>query len=250
MANVRNGDVVVPGDRLCVIEELMPSFGTYEHDGAVFAATAGVVSMDMKARSIQVLNTDGRVKLALPLKGDIVIGEVSSVYDQRAEIAIARRNEIDVHNSWLGEVYIANVTRRYVKSMHDVIAVGDIVRAMVLTTHKIPVELSLVGPDLGVIYAKCRKCGHELVHTTHNNLACLACDNRETREVASDYGRWFGIEPRPDLAPRHRTYGSIQRPSAGRPVSRDRRSTVDSRRVGPESTRRDSHLRRSNLKRR
>ncbi len=28
MADVKSGDVVVPGDQLCVIEELSPGFGT------------------------------------------------------------------------------------------------------------------------------------------------------------------------------------------------------------------------------
>lgn len=37
-------------------------------------------------------------------------------------------------------------------------------------------------------------------------MFCLRCENRETREVASDYGQHFGLEARPDLAPRRRSY--------------------------------------------
>ncbi len=33
MADVKSGDIVVPGEQLCVIEELSPSYGTYEKDG-------------------------------------------------------------------------------------------------------------------------------------------------------------------------------------------------------------------------
>ncbi|MCK5266112.1 MAG: RNA-binding protein, partial [Candidatus Thorarchaeota archaeon] len=50
MADVKSGDIVVPGEQLCVIEELSPSYGTYEKDGIVYAAAPGAVSMDLKER--------------------------------------------------------------------------------------------------------------------------------------------------------------------------------------------------------
>ena len=207
MSSVKNGDIVVPGDQLCVIEELSPSFGTHEKDGVVFATTAGGVSIDLKARSISVLRPDGSDKLALPIRGDIVIGEVVRAYESRAEVSIVKRNGKDILSPLLGEIRIGNVTRRFVKSMHDVIRAGDIIRAEVLNTHKIPAELSVVGPDLGVILGKCTRCGNDLVLTTHNNMVCLRCENHETREAAKDYGVMFGLEARPDIAPRRRSYG-------------------------------------------
>ena len=207
MSSVKNGDIVVPGDQLCVIEEMSPSFGTYEKDGVVFATTAGGVSIDLKARSISVLGPDGSNKLALPVKGDILIGEVIHAYESRAEISIVKRNGKDILSSLQGEIRIGTVTRRFVKSMHDAIRAGDVIRAVALNTHEIPVELSVVGPDLGVILGKCARCGNDLVLTTHNNMVCLRCENHETREAAKDYGVMFGLEARPDIAPRRRSYG-------------------------------------------
>ena len=206
MADVKSGDIVVPGDQLCVIEELMPSFGTYEKDGIVYAAAPGQVAMDLKERSIRVLSPDGGMKLALPEKGDIVLGKVSLVFDQRAEVRIARINDEDYHSGLVGELHISNVTRRYVKSMQDVLKQNDIVRASALNTHEIPVQLTLVGPELGVLFGVCTRCGNALTLTTHNNMFCLRCENRETREVTNDYGLRFGLEARPDLAPRRRSY--------------------------------------------
>ena len=206
MADVKSGDIVVPGEQLCVIEELSPSYGTYEKDGIVYAAAPGAVTMDLKQRSISVLDAHGKMKLALPVSGDILIGEVTNAWEQRAEILIVRRNDEDVLSHIYGEIHISNVTRRFVKSMHDVIRATDIVRAKAVNTHEIPTVLSVVGNDLGVILAKCSKCGNPLTLTTYNNMFCLRCENRETREVASDYGQQFGLEPRPDLAPRRRSY--------------------------------------------
>ena len=206
MADVKSGDIVVPGEQLCVIEELSPSYGTYEKDGIVYAAAPGAVSMDLKERSIKVLDPDGKMKLALPVIDDILVGEVVNAYESRAEIAIVRRNGEDIHSGIYGEIRISNVTRRFVKSMHDVMRGTDIVRAKAMDTHAIPTTLTVVGPDLGVILAKCSRCGNSLTLTTNNNMFCLRCENRETREVASDYGQLFGLEARPDLAPRRRSY--------------------------------------------
>lgn len=205
MADVKSGDVVVPGTELCVIEELMPGFGTYEKEGVVYSATAGSVEMDLKGRSISVRTGKDGSKLALPVKGDIMIGEVVVAYDQRAEVNLVKRNGVDVLSGILGEIHISNVTRRYIKSMQDAIKPGDIIRGAALNTHEIPVHLTLVGPDLGVLVGSCSKCGNKLTLTTYNNLICLRCENRETREVAKDYGTMFGLETRQDLAPRRRS---------------------------------------------
>jgi exosome complex component CSL4 len=237
MADVKSGDIVAPGDQLCVIEELSPSFGTYEENGIVYSATSGGVTIDLKDRSIMVLAANGSMKLSLPVKGDILIGEMTNVYEQRAEMRIAKINDEIVHNLSVGEIHISNVTRRFVRSMHDVLGLTDIVRAMALNTHTIPVELSLVGTDLGVLHSKCTKCGESLLLTTHNSMYCPRCEYRTTREVAQDYGLKFGLEPRPDLAPRRRprTYYDDRRPrqySRGRRRDRrdDRRRRDDYRR--------------------
>jgi len=206
MADVKSGDIVVPGDQLCVIEELMPSYGTYEKEGIVYAAAPGMVTMDLKDRSIRVVNVDGKMKLALPVEGDILMGRVTHAFEQRAEAVIVRRNDKDIHSGLVGELHISNVTRRYVKSMLDVLKQNDIIRAVALNTHEIPVKLSLVGQDLGVVLAFCSKCGNTLTLTSHNNMFCLRCENRETREVVKDYGMDFALEARPDLAPRRRSY--------------------------------------------
>ncbi len=206
MADVKSGDIVVPGDQLCVIEELMPSYGTYEKEGVVYAAAPGTVSMDLKDRSIRVVSPDGTMKLALPIAGDILMGKVTHAFEQRAEVVIVRRNGKDIHSGIVGELHISNVTRRYVKSMLDVLKQNDIVRAVALNTHQIPVKISLVGQELGVVLANCSRCGNPLTLTSHNNMFCLRCENRETREVTNDYGQSFGLEARPDLAPRRRSY--------------------------------------------
>jgi exosome complex component CSL4 len=247
MADVKSGDVVVPGEQLCVIEELLPGFGTYEEEGIVYAATSGGVVIDLKDRRIRVLDPRGQTKLSLPIHGDIMMGEVIKAYEQRAEVSLVKWNDRDILNPLAGEIHISNVTRRFVRSMGDVIQGGDIIRGVALNTHEIPVQLGLVGPDLGVLRAKCIKCGNDLTLTTYNNLICLRCENRESREVTKDYGVRFGLEPRTDLAPRRRSYDD-RRHDRGRGRGGGRR---DDRRFGDRRggsrgrPRRDDRRRRS-----
>jgi exosome complex component CSL4 len=246
MADVKSGDLVTPGDQLCVIEELSPGYGTYEKDGIVFASAAGGVSIDLKDRSIRILEPNGTVRLSLPVYGDILMGEVLNVYEQRAEVSLVKRNGKDILSPMAGEIHISNVTRRFVRSMSDVIRPGDIVRAVALNTHRIPVELSLIGPELGVLLGKCVKCGNVLALTTYNNLVCLHCEHRETREVAKDYGHMFGLEQRTDLAPRRRSYDD-RRQDRGRRGPDERR---DDRRYGSRDRRDGGGPRRDSRRRR
>ncbi|NHJ13967.1 MAG: RNA-binding protein [Candidatus Thorarchaeota archaeon] len=246
MADVKSGDLVTPGDQLCVIEELSPGYGTYEKDGIVFAATAGGVSIDLKDRSIRILEPNGTVRLSLPVQGDTLMGEVLNVYEQRAEVSLVKRNGKDILSPMAGEIHISNVTRRFVRSMSDVIRPGDIVRAVALNTHTIPVELGLIGPELGVLLGKCVKCGNDLTLTTYNNLICLHCEHRETREVTKDYGHMFGLEQRTDLAPRRRSYDD-RREDRGRGGPGGRR---DDRRYGSRDRRDGGGPRRDSRRRR
>ena len=173
LADVKSGDTVVPGDTLCVIEEFKSGHGTYESEGVVYAATAGGVSFDLKERSIQVLAYNKKSKLSLPVEGDIMVGEVTNVFDQRAIISIIKQNDKNLFSPLEGELHISNVTRRFVKSMHDVLAPMDIIRAVAMNTHEIPVELSIVGQEYGVLFAKCTKCGNPLTVTVRNHMICL-----------------------------------------------------------------------------
>ena len=46
----QTGDVVLPGDRLGVIEEFIPGSGTYEEEGVIFSSIQGQINLDMEKR--------------------------------------------------------------------------------------------------------------------------------------------------------------------------------------------------------
>ncbi len=192
MVKVKDGDFVILGEKLGVIEEFLPKAGTYEDNGKIYASIAGIVRIDHDEKSISVVPMKFN-SLSLPKKGDIIIGLVENVFEQRAEVSIVRVNNKDLLVPITGEIHISNVTTRYLKSMRDALTIGDIVRAKVISTHVLPVSLSIMGNSLGVIRATCVKCGDYLRILKGNTLICPTCRNREHRAIAKDYGVMFGI---------------------------------------------------------
>jgi len=195
LVKVKDGDFVILGEKLGVIEEFIPKNGTYEDDGKIYASIAGIVRIDHDEKSISVMPMKNN-SLSLPKKGDIIIGLVENVFEQRAEVSIVRINNKDLLVPITGEIHISNVTTRYLKTMRDALTIGDIVRAKVISTHVLPVSLSIMGSSLGVIRATCVNCGDYLRILKGNTLICPSCRNRERRAIAKDYGVMFGISNR------------------------------------------------------
>ena len=77
---------------------------------------------------------------------------------------------------------------KFVKNIEEAIKPSDIIRAKVLTSAS-PYQLTLKGPNLGVILAFCSICGSELQKRDEETLICPICGNIEKRKVALNYLR-------------------------------------------------------------
>ncbi len=187
---VRNEDIVIPGDYLGVIEEYLPGDGVKDENGELIATRAGKVVIDSERMEIRVEPfTDVP---PLPKRGDIVIGRVIDVRPQTAIVEVVRisgrENGREIATSKLAGIAISQVSDDYIKDMREQFRVGDIVRAMVVSAAKTPIQLSTKRHDLGVIYALCSKCRTPLVRKG-NKLVCPRCGNVETRKLSTMYRR-------------------------------------------------------------
>ena len=63
--------IVMPGDKLGIIEQYVPGEGTYDDDGEIKSSVLGNVKINQKKRIISVDSKFG--KPALLKKGDIVL---------------------------------------------------------------------------------------------------------------------------------------------------------------------------------
>jgi len=185
-AKRKSGQIVVPGDRLGVIEEFTPGPGTYESEGTIYSAATGRALMDLLNKQVSVY-PKARVT-SVPHVGSVVLGQVSDVQSKQANLRIFQVGDRLLTGFFSGPLHIGDVSQRYVESMYEVCRAGDIVRAKVISEKNRVFHLTTNERDLGVVYAFCSRCGHSLAQKRFI-MRCPECGNSERRKTAADYGK-------------------------------------------------------------
>jgi exosome complex component CSL4 len=175
---------VIPGDEVAEVEEFIPAEGTYEEEGKVYAALYGVLELDNEEKTAKVVAKNPMNKL---VAGDIVFCEVT---DARASMAICEVVAVEgkkrvVTGDTNGTIHVSKISNDYVQDASKELRPSDIIRAKVLQTRP-SIQLSTVGPHLGVVKALCRKCRHGLVKG-EKDLFCENCERHDHRKIADDY---------------------------------------------------------------
>ncbi len=183
------GQFVVPGERLGVVEEFLPGPGTYEQDGTIYAVRTGLSSVDLRNKIVFV---KARTHVPIiPVEGATVLGAVILAHDKMATIHIGEIDGIPVQNPFTTLLHISSSSPRYERRMSDVCKAGDLIRAKVIdVSNRVPL-LTTAGRGLGVILAYCSQCGGVLEYT-NRKLECASCKNVERRRMADDYGKFAG----------------------------------------------------------
>lgn len=185
---MKNGDLVLPGDYLGVIEEFLPGDGVREENGELYATRAGKVRIDSDKMEISVEPVTDVPPL--PRVGDVVIGRVVEVKPQAVIVQIisieGRENDREIATSKLAGIHISEIKEGFVEDITKEFKIGDVIRARVIANEKSPIQLSTKGPDLGVVYALCSRCRTPLIRRG-DKLICPRCGNVETRKLSSLY---------------------------------------------------------------
>jgi exosome complex component CSL4 len=183
---IKDGDHVLPGVRLGVIEEFIPGEGTYQDkDDAIYATITGYVRIDMKERKISV---EAKTRTPIyPRKNDIVLGEIQNVSKKSAVVNIFKIGNEECPIHFTGFLYINNAASGYIDQMRDLYCPSDLIIARVQQTSDGMARLSTVGSRFGVFRASCSRCGEPL-HQQGKQLECSECGNIERRKIAKAYG--------------------------------------------------------------
>ncbi|MCK4952767.1 exosome complex RNA-binding protein Csl4 [Candidatus Bathyarchaeota archaeon] len=182
----RSGQFVTPGERLGVIEEFIPGYGTYVEQSFVYSNIIGRVLLDVLNKEVSVHPLAHRVNV--PQVGSIVTGQVSSVSSKSATLRISKIGKKILTGFFTGLLHISAVSPRYVETMFEVCKAGDIMRAKVISDKNRTYQLSTSDTNLGVISAFCSRCGYVL-SSRRRQMFCPECEKIERRKTASDYGR-------------------------------------------------------------
>ena len=184
----KSGQFVVPGERIGVIEEFIPDYGTYVKDGVIYVRDVGYLLVDSVSRKVCVHPVTRGV--CVPRVGSIVIGHVVNVQSAMAFIRIIKVRRRFLSGFFTGVLHVSDIDVKYTKNILDALKVGDLVRAKVISEVNRTFHLTTKGENLGVILALCSKCGETLSLKSKRSkkLYCSECGNTEARKIASDYG--------------------------------------------------------------
>ena len=184
--SLKDGQIVLPGERLGVIEEFIPDSGTFVDNGIIYSRVVGLATVDMASRRVSVRPVVRTVRV--PKIGSVVLGQVMTAQNENATVRIFKIGNEDLSGVFSGVLHISDCQMRYVDSMFDVCKPGDILRASVISEKNRVYHLSTKEKDLGVVYGFCSNCGFELELKRHM-MHCARCGNMERRKTALDYGK-------------------------------------------------------------
>ncbi|MDV3104410.1 exosome complex RNA-binding protein Csl4 [Thermococcus waiotapuensis] len=184
---LKEGDLVLPGDHLGVIEEYLPGEGVKEENGELIATRAGRVRIDQEKMEIYVEPVTDTPPL--PKVGDIVLARVIDVKPPAVMVNLLRiEGEIrrEIATSKMAGIHVSSIKNGFVEDLSSEFKIGDIVRARVISNEKSPIQLTTKDPDLGVVYAFCSRCRTPLIRRG-DKLICPKCGNIETRKLSRLY---------------------------------------------------------------
>ena len=186
VSGYKSGNLVLPGERLGVIEEFIPDSGTYVKDGVIYSKIVGRALMDLLSKRVSVYPLISGSPV--PKVSSIIVGQVGNAQSDNVLVRIFKIGSKRVSGVFSGILHISDVQERYVKSMNDVCKPGDIIRAKVISNKNQISHLSTNDKSLGAVYAFCSRCSSLLEQRRHE-MHCPKCGNVEKRKLSLDYGK-------------------------------------------------------------
>ena len=177
---------VFPGEKLAVIEEYNDGPGTYQEEGEVRSTQMGKSKLDSERRALYIKSKTREI--IVPEKGMDVIAEVGSVARKDARIDIFMLDGKLIHPSTGGVIHISDISRDYIKNIDSALKNGDVVKGKLVNVVNRLNQTSLGGPEYGVVYAYCSRCGG-LLEQKQGKLICPDCGRVERRKTAKSFGK-------------------------------------------------------------
>lgn len=181
---MKKGRLVIPGEKLGVIEEFVPGGNVYVNGrGTLRSETLGLLKVFKNRVEVSPLRS-----LEIPLKvGELVLAEVWASETARFIVKIVAK--------WSPFVLLTNSISGWIMKEEEenrLIRVGDLILAKVTSTLYNQIIVTIAeDKSLGVIYAKCLKCSIPL-KKLGNTLVCPICESIHLDRKISPY---YGTNP-------------------------------------------------------
>ncbi len=184
--------IAVPGEAIAVIEEFsLPRRNVpyaYEEGGVIYAAQPGRIVKDLERKVISIF-TKFRNPAVQGLKlGEVVYGQVVAVSESIAIVKIHYgEGGGKLTHPVTGVLHISQVSHEFIRTMFDAVKCGDYIKAKVISTYGPPYMLSTKDPSLGVVLARCPKCGKPMLKRGPSLVVCLNCGIVARRKLSPAY---------------------------------------------------------------
>lgn len=143
--SIEEEQIVMPGDKLGIIEQYLPGEGTYDDNGEIKSSVLGNVKINQK---MKVISVESDAKPALLKVGDVVYGQITDIKPQRANVKIdcIKDNARPLALPYMGAIHISQAKKDYLEKLSDAFRIGDIVQAKVvkITGDNVDLGLSLI----------------------------------------------------------------------------------------------------------
>gem|GEM_PF-419472 len=173
------GRLVLPGDKLCVLEEFVPRTGAKAlKSGDVVANITGIAEYNIKEHvvSVKALNQPVKIKA-----GDLVLCQVRDIQEKLiiCDIIAAARHPVKTY--WTAAILY--------RGGKPIFTIGDLLVARVRDEYAGIYTLTLKGAGLGAFQAFCDKCGSSL-RLSGKALICPGCNRKySNRPLVPYYGK-------------------------------------------------------------
>jgi exosome complex component CSL4 len=183
-------EVTVPGHKLGIIEEYVFGEGTYsDEEGNIRASVVGRPRYNKGFKHVEVVPVK---RVLYPRQGSEVLGVVVNVHRDLVVVEVYAEVRTQPSFMLVGEykgtytagIPLSQVSDEYVKDIYEYFRIGDVIVARVISRGS-PLTLTTRGPNYGVIYAQCSRCGSPLVPISQKTMKCNKCGNVEKRKVSA-----------------------------------------------------------------
>ena len=122
-----DGDFVMPGDAIGIIEQYLPGEGTYNDEGDIKASVLGNVKITPEIKTIEVEPVSGSPGL---LKvDDVVYGQITDIRNQRVNVKLdsIKGSTRPLALPYMAAIHISKAKEGYLKQLTDAFRIGDII---------------------------------------------------------------------------------------------------------------------------
>jgi len=168
---------VLPGDKVAIIEEYGSGKNTYDDSEIIRSVVAGEYDIDKKERIVNVKNLKST---SVPKLDDIVIGTVAAVMGSMFVVLVKYINSEPVKSQVECICSTRNIRKR------NIALVKDLVKVKIIGKLNGAIHATINGPELGVLFTKCRKCGKN-VKPLRDIIKCTECGWTDERKLSSDF---------------------------------------------------------------